>query len=48
MVRFQIGKNADPVAEVIDGTGKHLTAGIIDEHSLGAGSINGVAANSVW
>lgn len=44
----KIGKNiADPVAKVIDGTGKHLTAGIIDEHShIGAGSINDVAANS--
>jgi imidazolonepropionase-like amidohydrolase len=44
----KIGKNlSDPVAKVIDGTGKHLTAGIIDEHShIGAGSINDVAANS--
>ncbi len=44
----KIGKNlSDPAANVIDGTGKHLTAGIIDEHShIGAGSINDVAANS--
>lgn len=38
-----IGKNlSDPSARVIDGTGKHLTAGIIDEHShiAGTGSIN--------
>lgn len=38
----QIGKNlSDPAAKVIDGTGKHLTAGIIDEHShIAAASIN--------
>ena len=44
----KIGKNlSDPVAKVIDGTGKHLTAGIIDEHShVGAASINDVASNS--
>ena len=44
----KIGKNlSDPAAKVIDGTGKHVTAGIIDEHShIGAGSINDVAANS--
>jgi imidazolonepropionase-like amidohydrolase len=44
----KVGKNiSDPVAKVIDGTGKHLTAGIIDEHShIGAGSINDVASNS--
>lgn len=38
-----IGKNLnDASAKVIDGTGKHLTAGIIDEHShiAGAGGIN--------
>ncbi|MCX6290304.1 MAG: amidohydrolase family protein [Bacteroidetes bacterium] len=30
----QVGKNlSSPGAEVIDGTGKHLTSGIIDEHS---------------
>lgn len=39
----QIGKGLkDPSARVIDGTGKHITAGIIDEHShVGAsGGIN--------
>ena len=38
----QIGKGlTDPSAKVIDGTGKHLTAGIIDEHShIAAASIN--------
>lgn len=38
----QIGKNlSDASAKVIDGTGKHLTAGIIDEHShIAAFSIN--------
>lgn len=37
-----IGKNLkDPSAQIIDGTGKHLTAGIIDEHShIAAVSIN--------
>jgi len=37
-----IGKNlSDASAKVIDGTGKHLTAGIIDEHShIAAASIN--------
>jgi len=38
-----IGKNlSDASAKVIDGTGKHPTAGIIDEHShiAGAGGIN--------
>lgn len=37
-----IGKGLkDPAARVIDGTGKHLTAGIIDEHShIAAASIN--------
>lgn len=44
----KVGKNlTDPTAKVIDGTGKHLTAGIIDEHShIGAASINDVASNS--
>jgi imidazolonepropionase-like amidohydrolase len=44
----RVGKNlSDPAARVIDGTGKHLTAGIIDEHShIGAASINDVASNS--
>lgn len=38
----QVGKNlSDATAKVIDGTGKHLTAGIIDEHShIAALSIN--------
>lgn len=38
----QIGKNlSDPGATVIDGTGKHLTPGIIDEHShVATASIN--------
>jgi imidazolonepropionase-like amidohydrolase len=38
----QVGKNlSDGSARVIDGTGKHLTAGIIDEHShIAAASIN--------
>ena len=38
----RIGKNlSDPSAKVIDGTGKHLTPGIIDEHShIAAFSIN--------
>ncbi|MDE3250381.1 MAG: amidohydrolase family protein, partial [Bacteroidota bacterium] len=38
----QIGKNlSDATAKVIDGTGKYLTAGIIDEHShIAASSIN--------
>ncbi len=38
----QVGKNlSDAAARVIDGTGKHLTAGIIDEHShIAAASIN--------
>lgn len=38
----QVGTNlSDPTARVIDGTGKHLTAGIIDEHShIAAASIN--------
>ncbi len=38
----QIGKNiTDAAARVIDGTGKHVTAGVIDEHShIAASSIN--------
>lgn len=38
----QVNKNiSDPKATVIDATGKHLTAGIIDEHShIAAASIN--------
>jgi imidazolonepropionase-like amidohydrolase len=45
---FKVGANlSDPTARVIDGTGKHVTAGIIDEHShIGAASINDVASNS--
>ncbi|MEP7236482.1 MAG: amidohydrolase family protein [Ferruginibacter sp.] len=37
-----VGKNlSDPTARIIDGTGKHVTAGIIDEHShIAASSIN--------
>jgi len=37
-----IGKNlSDPTAKIIDGKGKHLTPGIIDEHShIAAASIN--------
>jgi imidazolonepropionase-like amidohydrolase len=37
-----VGKNlSDPSARVIDGTGKHVTPGIIDEHShIAAASIN--------
>ena len=39
---IQVGKGiADAKAKVIDGTGKHVTAGIIDEHShIAAASIN--------
>lgn len=38
----QVGKNlSDASAKIIDGTGKHLTAGIIDEHShIATASIN--------
>lgn len=37
-----VGKNlTDPTSKVIDGTGKHISAGIIDEHShIAAASIN--------
>jgi len=44
----QIGKNLlDSGATVIDATGKHLTAGIIDEHShIAAASINEGGQNS--
>ncbi|MDN5213834.1 amidohydrolase family protein [Fulvivirgaceae bacterium BMA12] len=44
----KIGKNiSDKAAEVIDATGKHLTSGIIDEHThIAATSINDVATNS--
>jgi imidazolonepropionase-like amidohydrolase len=45
---LKVGQNlSDPAARVIDGTGKHVTPGIIDEHShIGAASINDVATNS--
>jgi imidazolonepropionase-like amidohydrolase len=45
---IKIGKNlSEPGARVVDATGKHLTPGIIDEHShIGAASINDVATNS--
>lgn len=44
----KIGKNiSESGATVVDGTGKHLTSGIIDEHShIGAASINDIATNS--
>jgi len=44
----KIGKNLSESGAVeVDGTGKHLTPGIIDEHShIGASSINDVATNS--
>lgn len=42
-----IGKNLTTTGRTIDGTGKHLTPGIIDEHShIAAVSINDVATNS--
>ncbi|HEU5292723.1 MAG TPA: amidohydrolase family protein [Cyclobacteriaceae bacterium] len=42
-----IGKNLSTTGRTIDGTGKHLTPGIIDEHShIGAAAINDAAANS--
>ncbi|MFZ9661500.1 MAG: amidohydrolase, partial [Chitinophagaceae bacterium] len=39
---IQVGKDiTDPSARIIDGTGKHLTPGLIDEHShIAAASIN--------
>ncbi|MDN5205557.1 amidohydrolase family protein [Fulvivirgaceae bacterium BMA10] len=44
----KIGKDiSDNSAKVVDATGKHLTSGIIDEHShIAASSINDVATNS--
>jgi len=44
----KIGKNlSDAGAKVVDATGKHLTPGIIDEHShIGVSSINDIATNS--
>jgi imidazolonepropionase-like amidohydrolase len=42
-----IGKNLTTTGRTIDGTGKHLTPGIIDEHShIGAAAINDAATNS--
>ncbi len=44
----RIGKNlSDAAATVIDGTGKHLTAGIIDEHSHIASASTNEGAQSV-
>lgn len=44
----KIGKNlSSKKARVIDGTGKHVTSGIIDEHShIALSSVNDVATNS--
>ncbi len=44
----QVGKNLSAGnATVMDGTGKHLTSGIIDEHShIALASVNDVATNS--
>ena len=44
----KIGKNlSDGSAKIIDATGKHVTAGVIDEHShIGAASINEGGQNS--
>jgi imidazolonepropionase-like amidohydrolase len=44
----KIGSNlSDPTAKIIDATGKHLTSGVIDEHShIGAASINEGGQNS--
>jgi imidazolonepropionase-like amidohydrolase len=42
-----IGKNLTTAGRTIDGTGKHLTAGIIDEHShIAAAAINDANTNS--
>ena len=42
-----IGKNLTTAGRTIDGTGKHLTPGIFDEHShIGAAAINDAATNS--
>ena len=42
-----IGKSLTTSGRTIDGTGKHLTPGIIDEHShIAAAAINDVATNS--
>lgn len=43
----KIGKGlTDPAAKVVDGTGKHLTSGIIDEHTHIGGGGNDAATNS--
>lgn len=44
----RVGRNlSDKNAVVIDGTGKHLTSGIIDEHShIALSSVNDIATNS--
>ncbi len=41
-----IGKNLTTNGKTIDGTGKHLTPGVVDEHTHIAGGGNDVAANS--
>jgi imidazolonepropionase-like amidohydrolase len=42
-----VGKNLTTAGRTIDGTGKHLTPGIIDEHShIAAATINDAATNS--
>ncbi|MFM7194332.1 MAG: amidohydrolase family protein [Bacteroidota bacterium] len=42
-----VGKNLPASGKVIDGTGKHLTAGIIDEHShIALAAINDATTNS--
>ena len=45
---IQIGEGlSDNNATVVDGTGKHLTSGIIDEHShIALSSVNDIATNS--
>ncbi len=42
-----VGKGLTTTGKTIDGTGKHLTAGIVDEHThIALSSINDVATNS--
>lgn len=42
-----VGKNLTSTGKVIDGTGKHVTAGIIDEHShIALAAINDATTNS--
>lgn len=42
-----VGKGLTTTGQVVDGTGKHLTPGIIDEHShIALAAINDVAVNS--